>query len=131
MPYNPQWVELYRTRLWGSRRSWLFRSWPYGSQSAKAWTGRLGRNLRQGRFALASYWRYLLRTERINSRDRERSDGCCAQAWHNHQLRPELSRLALEVDRRKGAGDRGKPRAGFLCGRHDRQRRRLYRRAGI
>ena len=39
------------------------------------------------------------------ARGRERSHARRAQVRHHHQLRPQLSRLAMEVDRRQGQGD--------------------------
>ena len=41
---------------------------------------------------------------------------------HDHFLRPELPRVALEVDRRPGEGARGQPPARALRRRDDRQR---------
>ena len=77
---------------------------------AQARRHRLGRDLRQGRRALVPHRRHLLRALRNHPRGLQRGDGRRPQARHHHQLRPQLPRLALEVDRRQGQGHRGQPR---------------------
>ncbi len=128
---DAQWAELYRARIWRTRGTGLQRPRPHGGEPVAAGRDRLGRDIRHRGRALAAHWRNLLRAERIDRGGRKRSDDCGAQARGHRQLRPELPRLAVEVDWRQSAGDRGEPRVGAVRGCDAGQRRGLYRRAGI
>src|ERR1700753_4122967 len=103
----------------------------YGGEPVEAGRYRLGEDLRQGGCAVVSYGRHLLRAERDDAGGRARGYGCGPQAWNDHQLRPELSRLAVEGDWREGEVDRSEPRDGKVCRCDDRQRRGLYGSAGL
>ena len=62
------------------------------------------------RLALAAYRRHLRRAFRFHRRSGRRSHGRRAQIRHARLLRPELPRLALEVDRRQSQGAGSQPR---------------------
>ncbi len=84
--------------------------------------------LREGGRPLVPHRRDLRRPLRDDAPRGEGGDGGGEEARHHRLLRPQLPRVALEVDRREEARAGGEPRARRLRRRDARQRGGLHRR---
>ena len=129
-PDRAQRAQLHRAGLWRAGGAGLLGSRAHRHRPAEA-----GRRSTGTRFsarlgvAVVSHRRHLLRALRDHAAGGRRGDGRRATARHAHLVRPQLSRLVVEVDWRPGQGARGEPPAGAVHRRDARQRRGLLGRA--
>ena len=110
-PDRPQRTQLRRARLRLPRRAELRRPRADGGQPAQAGHGRLGGAFRQGGREVVPHRRHLRRALRVDRRGGDRGAQGREGSRHGDELRPQLSRVAVEVDRRQGAGAGGTERS--------------------
>ena len=115
-------AQLHRARVRRPRRGRLLRSRAHRGLPAAPGHDRLGRDLRPAGSALAPLRRHLLRALRHDGRGRARGVRRGAAPRHDRLVRPQLPRVALEVDRRAAPRGGGEPRA--RCERRRRHRQR-------